>query len=95
MVTWQVPEWEGTVGGTPENEKARLALGFLYILLAEWTGLEPATPGVTGRYSNQLNYHSVLLDSDAALPLSTLGACCIPRIVEAAHYSEFRPASKG
>ena len=28
--------------------------------LAEWTGLEPATPGVTGRYSNQLNYHSAL-----------------------------------
>ena len=28
------------------------------ILLAEWTGLEPATPGVTGRYSNQLNYRS-------------------------------------
>ncbi len=27
--------------------------------MAEWTGLEPATPGVTGRYSNQLNYHSV------------------------------------
>ena len=26
--------------------------------LAEWTGLEPATPGVTGRYSNRLNYHS-------------------------------------
>ena len=27
-------------------------------VLAERTGLEPATPGVTGRYSNQLNYHS-------------------------------------
>ncbi len=27
--------------------------------MAEWTGLEPATPGVTGRYSNQLNYHSM------------------------------------
>ena len=27
--------------------------------MADWTGLEPATPGVTGRYSNQLNYHSV------------------------------------
>ncbi len=32
------------------------------VLLAEWTGLEPATPGVTGRYSNQLNYHSNLHD---------------------------------
>ncbi len=31
------------------------------MLLAEWTGLEPATPGVTGRYSNQLNYHSAWL----------------------------------
>ena len=30
-------------------------------ILAEWTGLEPATPGVTGRYSNQLNYHSAWL----------------------------------
>ena len=30
-------------------------------LLAERTGLEPATPGVTGRYSNQLNYHSAWL----------------------------------
>ena len=31
-------------------------LGFS--IVAEWTGLEPATPDVTGRYSNQLNYHS-------------------------------------
>ncbi len=30
------------------------------LCLAEWTGLEPATPGVTGRYSNRLNYHSSL-----------------------------------
>jgi hypothetical protein len=28
-------------------------------VMAERTGLEPATPGVTGRYSNQLNYRSV------------------------------------
>ncbi len=28
--------------------------------VAERTGLEPATPGVTGRYSNQLNYRSTL-----------------------------------
>ena len=31
-----------------------MSLGF-----AVWTGLEPATPCVTGRYSNQLNYHTV------------------------------------
>ena len=29
--------------------------------MAERTGLEPATPGVTGRYSNQLNYRSAKL----------------------------------
>ena len=28
---------------------------------AVWTGLEPATPCVTGRYSNQLNYHTKVL----------------------------------
>ena len=31
------------------------------LMLAERTGLEPATPGVTGRYSNQLNYRSFKL----------------------------------
>ena len=30
-------------------------------MLAVWTGLEPATPCVTGRYSNQLNYHTNFL----------------------------------
>ncbi len=30
--------------------------------MAQCTGLEPATPGVTGRYSNRLNYHSALID---------------------------------
>jgi hypothetical protein len=32
--------------------------------MAERTGLEPATPGVTGRYSNQLNYRSALKLTD-------------------------------
>ena len=31
----------------------------VFLILTERTGLEPATPGVTGRYSNQLNYRSV------------------------------------
>jgi hypothetical protein len=38
----------------------QLSYSRICIALAEWTGLEPATPGVTGRYSNQLNYHSKL-----------------------------------
>jgi hypothetical protein len=29
-----------------------------WLQLAEWTGLEPATSGVTGQHSNRLNYHS-------------------------------------
>ena len=32
--------------------------GSLYIGVADRTGLEPATSGVTGRHSNQLNYRS-------------------------------------
>jgi hypothetical protein len=49
--------------------------------LAEWTGLEPATPGVTGRYSNQLNYHSItyikqeLLKPNFATELYNYGQC--------------------
>ncbi len=34
--------------------------------MAERTGLEPATPGVTGRYSNQLNYRSALAATSGA-----------------------------
>ena len=30
----------------------------LPLFLAVWTGLEPATPCVTGMYSNQLNYQT-------------------------------------
>ena len=31
-------------------------------VVARWTGLEPATPCVTGRYSNQLNYHRACIE---------------------------------
>ncbi len=31
--------------------------------MARLTGLEPATPGVTGRYSNQLSYNRAFLCS--------------------------------
>ena len=33
-----------------------LKRGFSVLKLADRTGLEPATSGVTGRHSNQLNY---------------------------------------
>ena len=35
--------------------------------LAERTGLEPATSGVTGQHSNQLNYRSALTYSTETL----------------------------
>ncbi len=40
-----------------ERKRVR-RIGPFFLILAERTGLEPATPGVTGRYSNQLNYRS-------------------------------------
>ena len=43
---------------TVGHKKGEIISPFLNIV-AERTGLEPATPGVTGRYSNQLNYRSV------------------------------------
>ncbi len=44
------------------NRKSKKAfpIGKAFELVAERTGLEPATPGVTGRYSNQLNYRSAI-----------------------------------
>ena len=36
--------------------------------MAQRTGLEPATPGVTGRYSNRLNYRCVSLDRMSVKP---------------------------
>ena len=44
------------------NEKAPKSLDFRAFtnLSAVRTGLEPATPGVTGPYSNQLNYRTRL-----------------------------------
>jgi hypothetical protein len=35
----------------------------MLLTLAVWTGLEPATPCVTGMYSNQLNYQTNFLSS--------------------------------
>ena len=45
--------------------------------MAEWTGLEPATPGVTGRYSNQLNYHSKWSATSSFSPGRCLRSCLL------------------
>ena len=47
-------------------------------MLAERTGLEPATPGVTGRYSNQLNYRS-MTTAAASLPAQAPSNLASPR----------------
>ena len=50
-----------TTAGRTAGIRTLSFFGLGFEKLAEWTGLEPATPGVTGRSSNQLNYHSVML----------------------------------
>ncbi len=55
------------------NEKAptRGAFhGFSQAAMARLTGLEPATPGVTGRYSNQLSYNRPLPGASNEAPWS-------------------------
>ncbi len=44
------------------NEIRRFAITHSPLSPAVRTGLEPATPGVTGRYSNQLNYRTIVLE---------------------------------
>ena len=67
MVQDLIEAWDSTLGSqeilqsaTQEKKSPPPFQGAGVFQLAEWTGLEPATPGVTGRYSNQLNYHSEL-----------------------------------
>ncbi len=48
----------GDAPGLPGPEKTRAPFWGALGDMAEWTGLEPATSGVTGQHSNQLNYHS-------------------------------------
>ena len=39
--------------------RKKTAFKAVFLKVADRTGLEPATSGVTGRHSNQLNYRSV------------------------------------
>ena len=57
------PQSVTTVRLLPPSSFVRLALEQNKLQnFAVRTGLEPATPGVTGRYSNQLNYRTICSD---------------------------------
>ena len=43
-----------------ENDQSSKSVRLYKRKVARLTGLEPATPGVTGRYSNQLSYNRVI-----------------------------------
>ncbi len=47
--------------GPPYTQKALLFRTGPFAYMADRTGLEPATSGVTGRHSNQLNYRSAVV----------------------------------
>ncbi len=45
---------------------------WIFWKVARLTGLEPATPGVTGRYSNQLSYNRTIISWAAVARLTGL-----------------------
>ncbi len=49
--------------------------------MADRTGLEPATPGVTGRYSNQLNYRPAKTGLSRVMILSALAEKMLEKVV--------------
>ena len=68
-------ESDGLREGFRANEKRREVAAHESFRLAGPTGLEPATSGVTGRRSNQLNYDPAVVGISA----NPLGGNCIPR----------------
>ena len=64
------------------NATRRLTITHSPLSSAVRTGLEPATPCVTGMYSNQLNYHTIsLVESTAACAeMLCKGNTAFPRV---------------
>ena len=58
MIIFNHPIWVHLQHKCNTAKQKRLTINLLSSAYAVWTGLEPATPCVTGRYSNQLNYHT-------------------------------------
>ena len=60
-----------------------------FCVLAGWTGLEPAASGVTGRRSNQLNYHPSRKGTRSGRPRGTAGTVK-RRVVRASGHPQSR-----
>ncbi len=62
--------------------------------MADWTGLEPATSGVTGRHSNQLNYQSIEQQDDTCLgtAIATANRYCMRKVAD---WTGLEPATSG
>jgi hypothetical protein len=46
--------------------------------MAGWTGLEPATSGLTGQRSNQLNYHPITVVNIKGKKMVSLSLYLVP-----------------
>jgi hypothetical protein len=66
ILQWHTPDGKRCECNAQKEKPPQLMELRGYLDLAERTGLEPATSDVTGRHSNQLNYHSFVLLLDAA-----------------------------
>ncbi len=74
-----------------QSEKAE---GVLRKKVARLTGLEPATPGVTGRYSNQLSYNRALPKEARSFQCALSDACRF-RCGSVARLTGLEPATPG
>ena len=84
--------WQPPGPGRMAKKKPRAsARGFES--MAERTGLEPATSGVTGQHSNQLNYRSAYCN--CYRPTSRPGCHCMQWRVELAERTGLEPATSG
>ena len=73
------PEPDGRANGAKKRPIPVQESAFSLEQMAERTGLEPATSGVTGQHSNQLNYRSALHVTAASCSTRTFHSTGVPK----------------
>ena len=64
---------DASASGVWQESRPRMQKALTFVkAFAVWTGLEPATPCVTGRYSNQLNYQTFIFAFSASTKIRSL-----------------------